>query len=210
MAAKLAGSKKDFEGMQQHLAMIQKAGGDGYEIRSILADLAEAHEDKKTMRAQLEAAYAFDPMQSDPLKGLFDLAKEEKRDADALDILKRVAPLEQHDHDVWRMLLDRLVAAQQWDEVRKWGEGAVYVDVHRPGTHIAYARGLIAGGDHARAIFELESALLCKSNKKDANKEQASAHALLAKELTAVGRKADADTHLAQAKQLDPANDDLK
>jgi tetratricopeptide (TPR) repeat protein len=206
----VAGGKKDYDGMQQHLGTIQKLGGDGYEIRSILADLAEAKEDKKTMRTQLEAAYAFDPMQSEPLKGLFDLAKEEKRDADVIDILKRVAPLEQHDHDVWRMLLDRLVAAQQWDDVRKWGEGAVYVDVHRPGTHINYARGLIAGGDHARAIFELESALLCKSTKKDANKEQASAHALLAKELTAIGKKAEADAHRDQAKQLDPANDDLK
>ena len=33
-----------------------------------------AEEDKVAMRAHFEAAYAFDPMQSEPLKGLFDLA----------------------------------------------------------------------------------------------------------------------------------------
>jgi len=206
IAAKMAAAKKDVDGIAQHLAVIQKAGGDGYEVRMLLANVAEAKEDKAGMRAHFEAAYAFDPMQSEPLKGLFDLAKEDKREADMLDILKRVAPLEQHDHDVWHMLMDRLVAAKSWDEVRQWGEGAVFVDVHRAGTHIAYARGLEAGGDHTRAAFELESALLCKTKPKEA----ATAHALLSRSLRALGKKAEADQHLAEAQKLDPDGEDVK
>ena len=57
------------------LLAIQKAGGDGYTVQMALADLAEAKKDKAAMRAALEAANRFDPSQSDPLKGLIDLAK---------------------------------------------------------------------------------------------------------------------------------------
>ncbi|MFO0671705.1 MAG: hypothetical protein U0235_19090 [Polyangiaceae bacterium] len=67
-----------------------------------LAAAAEARKDKATMRAELMAAHRFDPSQTEPLRGLFDLAREAKDSAAALVALRELAPLEQHDRRVWR------------------------------------------------------------------------------------------------------------
>ncbi len=201
LAAKVALGKKDADRAGKHLAALQALGADGYEVRMLLADIAEAKHDKVAMRGHLEAAYAFDPAQADPLKGLYDLAKADKRDDDALTVLRRLAPLDAHDRDVWRMLMDRLVTAKAWADLRAFGEAAVFVDVHRASTHIAYAQGLAEGGEHARAVFELESALLCKAK----TAEQMAAHALLAQSLKALGRGAEADAHAAESKRIELA-----
>jgi tetratricopeptide (TPR) repeat protein len=69
-----------------------------------------------------------------------------------------------------------------------------------------YARALAALGDHDRAVFEAESALLCEPNAEDA----ATAHAIAAESLVALKRNADAKTHLDEAKRLDPNNAEIK
>src|SRR5579859_6238615 len=79
LAAKLAGANKDREGQGKHLLAIKAAGGDGYAIELALADIAEQKKDKAAQRAALEAAHRFDPTQADALKGLYDLASEDKR-----------------------------------------------------------------------------------------------------------------------------------
>ena len=200
LAAKLG--KDDPAAAATHLAAIQKAGGDGYAIQMALADVAEAKKDKPAMRAALEAAAKFDPSQSDALKGLFDMANEEKRDADALEALKKLAVIEQHDRKLWKMLLDRLVALKQWDEVKRFGDAAIFVDVESAPMHVSYARGLGATGAHDKALFELESAIMCNPPPKEA----AEAHALMAGELVALRNPGEAKKHLAEALRLDPEN----
>jgi tetratricopeptide (TPR) repeat protein len=189
-----------------HLEAIKKAGGDGFQVEMGLAQIAEHQKDKALMRAAYDAAHRFDPSQSEPLKGLYDLAKEDKREADALDDLRQLAQLEQHDRKVWRLLLEKLVETQAWDEAKRVGESAIFVDVESPAIHVAYARALAATGAHDKAAFELESALACDPAPKDA----ATAHALLARELVALRRNADAKGHLAEALRLDPQNADAK
>jgi Tfp pilus assembly protein PilF len=73
-------------------------------------------------------------------------------------------------------------------------------------VHVAYARGLGATGAHDKAIFELESALLCSAPPKDL----ATAHALLATEYVALRNPAEARKQVAEALKLDPANADAK
>jgi tetratricopeptide (TPR) repeat protein len=204
VAAKLA--KGDPNAQGTHLAAIQRAGGDGFVVQMGLADVAEMKKDKAAMRAALEAAARFDPSQSEPLKGLFDLANDDKREADALEVLKKLAVLEQHDRRVWRMLLDRLVAQKKWDDVKRFGEAAIFVDVESAMTHVNYARGLAATGAHDKAVFELESALACNAPPK----ELAAAHALFAQELALLRNPAAAKGHLAEALRLDPENPDAK
>jgi tetratricopeptide (TPR) repeat protein len=204
IAAKLA--KDDPNAMATHLGAIQKAGGDGYLVQMGLADVAEMKKDKAAMRAALEAAHRFDPSQSDPLKGLFDMANEEKREADALEVLKKLAVLEQHDRKVWRMLLDRLTSQKKWDEVKRFGEAAIFVDVESAPMHVSYARALSATGAHDKALFELESALACNAPPK----ELAAAHALMAQELVTMKNPAAAKTHVAEALRLDPDNAEAK
>jgi cellulose synthase operon protein C len=206
VAAKLAASTKDFAGAAAHLEAMRAAGKDGYVVHSLLADLAETKEDKARMRYHLEAAHRWDPSQPEPLKGLFDLANEEKREADAIDALRKLTALEQHDGKAWRMLLEKLVKAKQWDEARRVGEGAVFVDLLGGPTHVLYARALAATGAHDRAVYELDSALAAGMKGKDA----ASVHALLAASQAALGRKAEATKARDKALELDPENADAK
>jgi tetratricopeptide (TPR) repeat protein len=206
MAAKLAGAADDPKGALAHLRAIQHAGGDGYGLEMQIADIDEALKDKAGMKTALETAYKWDPTQSEALKGIYDLAHEDKRDADELYALRKLAPIEQHDRRIWRRLLSALVERKLWNEARKVGESAIYVDVENIDVHTLYARTLQATGAHDKAIYELESALLCEGKPP----ELAMAHALLAKSALATGDKARAKTERDQALQLDPANEEAK
>jgi cellulose synthase operon protein C len=202
LASKLAGGSKDPEGQEKHLRAIKAAGGDGYTIEMALAEIAEEKKDHAGQRASLEAAHRFDPTQPDPLKGLYELAKEDKRDGDALAALREVARLDQHDRPAWAKLLGMLVEGKKWDEARRVGQAAIYVDVESAPVHVGYARALAATGDHETAAFELESALLCESKPE----QKAEAHALLARERLALGDPAAAKTERDAALKLDPKN----
>jgi tetratricopeptide (TPR) repeat protein len=165
-----------------------------------LSEVADARKDRAGSRAALEAAHRFDPTQVDPLRALYDLATAEKRDADALTALREVARLDQHDRRAYRLLLGTLVASKRWDEARRVGQAAIYVDVESAEIHVDYARALSAGGDHAGASFELESALLCD----DKPDKHAVVLALLAAERLALGDAAGARARRDEALKLDP------
>lgn len=207
VSAKLALAKKDTDSADKHLDAMRSAGKDGFVVHMLLADIAEAREDKAKMRYHLEAAHRLDPSQIDPLKGLLELTHEAKdpasaptKDADELALLRKLTQLEQHDKKIWRMLLEKLVATKQWDEARRVGESAIFVDVTGGPTHVLFARALQARGAHDEAAFELETALL--TTMKD--KEKARAHALLAQSLAALKKTAEAKKHRDAALDLDP------
>ncbi|WP_437591861.1 tetratricopeptide repeat protein [Sorangium sp. So ce1000] len=143
-------------------------GHDGYVVRMKLADLAELKKDTAKMKANLEAASRQDPTQAEPLQGLYDLARRQKDAAGELSALRRLALLDQHDRRVWRRLLRLLVERGAWEEARKVGEGAIFVDVANPEIHRLYARALARTGRHVSAIYELNSALLAGSKPGDA------------------------------------------
>jgi predicted Zn-dependent protease len=206
LLSKLASSDKNFDEQEKQLSAIKSAGGDGYTIEMALSEVAGARHDAAREKAALEAARRFDPTQVEALRGLYDLASEEKRDADALDALRAVARVDQHDRRVWLLLLDRLVLAKQWDEARKVGEAALYVDVESAAMHVDYARALSATGEHVMAAFELESALLCEATAE----EKAEAHALLARERLSLGDANGARQHREEALRLDPQNADAR
>ncbi len=203
LAFRFAG--KDAEAAMKELTALQTYGGDGFFIRTQLAILAKKKKDKDEYKKQLEAAYRFDPTQVEVLGSLFDIAKDDDRDGDMLDIERKVAMLDQHDPKVWGWLLKRLVDGQMWDEAKKVGEGAIFVAVYDEHVHINYGRALAATGDHDRAIFEYESALLCQPNNEDA----ATANALEAASLAAQKKTTEAKAKLDEAKRLDPNNAEI-
>jgi tetratricopeptide (TPR) repeat protein len=206
LAMKLAAVSHDSATMESHLvALRQEPGGDGYTTQMAMAELAKLKHDKAALRSALEAAARFDPSQSEPLKILFELYSEEKRDADVLDVLRKWTRLEQHDRRAWRALLDRLVEAKKWDEAAAVGESAIFVDVESAGIHTGYARALSALKKHPRATFELESALACNPPPKEA----AEVHALLAAEMLKA-HDPSARSHRDEALRLDPDNADAR
>jgi tetratricopeptide (TPR) repeat protein len=142
-------------------------GNDGYAIRMKAADIAEHKKDTASEKQNLEAAHKLDPTQVEPLQGLFDLAHKANDKAGELWALSRLAMLDQHSRKVWNMLLERLLEAGEWEEARKVGEGAMFVDVHNWKTHRMYARALARTGRFSSAVFELNSALVCKPKPKD-------------------------------------------
>ncbi|MEO8874177.1 MAG: hypothetical protein ABI461_01210, partial [Polyangiaceae bacterium] len=148
-----------------HLNTLKQNGHDGFAVEMGIAEIAEQKKDAKAQRAALENAYHYDPSQPDSLRDLVGLAKQEKRTADELDLLKKLVVMDPHNRPAWRSLMQKLVEAKSWSEARMFGEAAMFVDVENAGTHIAYAQALAAGGNHAQAKFELESALAC--NPKD-------------------------------------------
>jgi Tfp pilus assembly protein PilF len=202
VASKLAGATHDFERQETHLSAVKAAGGDGYAVEMGLAEVAEARKDRVASRVALEAAHRFDPTQVDPLRALYDLASTDKRDADALVALREVARLDQHDRRAYRLLLGTLVSSRQWDEAKRVGQAALYVDVESAEIHVDYARALAATGDHVTAAFELESALLCEAKPP----ERATTLALLAGERLALGDPASAHARRDEALKLDPDN----
>jgi Tfp pilus assembly protein PilF len=206
LAAKIADKEKDPALQERHLQAMRAAGGDGMVVQMELADVAEAKKDKAAMRHALESAHRWDPSKSEPLKGLFDLAKDEKREGDAVEILLKLSKLEQHDARVWRLLLEKMVEAKRWDDARRVGESAIYVDVLHPQTHVLYARALAAGAQHDRALYELDSALQGKLAAKDA----ATARALKAASLHALGRTAEAVKERDAALQADPQSSEAR
>ncbi len=206
VAAQLARGDKDLNGAKTHLDTMRSTGHDGYVVHSLLADIAEEQKNDAGMRYHLEAAHRLDPSQSEPLKGLFDLATQSKREGDALAALEKLAQLEQHDRKVWRLLLEKLVAAKRWDDARRIGESAIFVDILGLQTHTLYARALSAQNAHDKAAYELETAVLCAGKPP----EKATAHALLAQELVALKRNADAKKQLDEALKLDPENAEAK
>ena len=202
LAAKIAASNKDIDGQASHLSAIRAARGDGYTVEMALAEVAEGRHDASAQRAALEAAHRFDPTQAEALRGLFDLAVAQKREADALGALREIVRLDQHDRRAYAMLLGKLVSAQLWDEAKRVGEAAIYVDLQSAAVHTDYARALAATGSHDAAAFELGSALLCDAKPE----EKATAHALLARELLTLGDAARARAERDEALKLDPAN----
>jgi tetratricopeptide (TPR) repeat protein len=199
LMAKLSLAKKDPDGAVKHLEAIRSAGGDGYKIQMALADLAEKKEDAAGVRAHLEAAWRFDPRQGEPLQGLYDLAKEEKRFQDEIPILRKLAPLDQHDGKVWALLLDKLVEHEQWDEAKSVGEAAVFAAVGFPTVHVNYGKALAKKGELAKALYEFESATLCQG-KPDT---MAKAHAAWAAALLEQKNVAEAKKHRDEALKLD-------
>ncbi len=162
MSAKIALYEGHPSVARQHLEAMIRAGHEGYAPEMMLADLAEPLADKSEFRFRLESAHRWDPSEPLPLRGLFKLAEHEHRDAEALQALRELSALDQHDRQAWTLLLDRLVRAELWAEARRAGEGALFVDVASAKVHILYARALSELGNHAQAAFELESALLCE------------------------------------------------
>ncbi len=167
MKLKLAFREKNLAEAERIIAKMIADGHDGYALRMKAADIAELKKDDARAKANLEAAYKLDPTQVEPLQSLFDLAHKKKDDAGELWALSRLSLLDQHDRKIWGMLLQRLVDKGRWEEAAKVGESALFVDVANPKVHRLYARALARTGRFISAVYELNSALVCKPRAKE-------------------------------------------
>ena len=159
---RMAIREKDATEADRLVAKMIADGNDGYAVRLKAADLAQHRQDVPGEKKNLEAAFKLDPTQVEPLQGLYDLAHKQNDKDGELWALSRIARLDQHDRKVYNLLLERLVERGDWEEARKVGESAMFVDVQNPKTHRLYARALARTGRFLSAVYELNSALVCK------------------------------------------------
>jgi Tfp pilus assembly protein PilF len=204
LAAKIAA--KDPAEVERRARIILDGGHDGYDVRMLLSEVAEAKKDKAAYRHALESAHRLDASRPDPLKGLLELALEDKREGDVLPLLRKLAMLEQHDARIWRAYTDKLVEAKAWDELVEQGEAAIFVDVERPDVHLDYARGLLEKGRFTQAEFEIESARATKAPPK----AMSAVELVTARLRLAQGKKDLAQKAKDEAIKLDPENAEAK
>jgi cellulose synthase operon protein C len=164
---RIAMRKKDLAEAERLINKMIADGNDGYTVRMKAADIAEFKKDDARTKSSLEAAWKLDPTQVEPLQGLYDLAHKKKDAAGEIWALERLAPLDQHSRKVWGTLLSLLVEKGRWADAVKVGEGALFVDVASPKIHRLYARALARTGRFLSAIYELNSALICKPKPKE-------------------------------------------
>lgn len=137
-------------------------GIDSYPMRLVLAEVAKGARDRVGMRRHLEAAVRLDPGQREAREKLAELATQENRDDDALAQIVEIARLDQHDREASRVVMDKLAAAGRWQDVRTFGEMAQFLDpLHAP-MHVGLARAYERLGRRDEAIYELETAKLCR------------------------------------------------
>jgi cellulose synthase operon protein C len=206
LQARLWSKNREHERARRELSDMVRMGSDGYGVRMLLADLATSGGDTAAARENFRIAHEFDPTMAEPLQSLYDIDHLAKRDAAALDWLRKLVRIDQHDRKAHRLLLEELLARKEYTEARSAGEAALFVDVENHRIHSMYAAALSHTGDHARAIFELESAVLCSPPPADAAK----IHVRLAEEHIAVGNRAKARAEAAEALRIDPNDADAK
>jgi tetratricopeptide (TPR) repeat protein len=170
-----------------------------------LASVAQASSDVAQAKAALEAARRFDPTQSDPVQKLALLAAHSGDKNAELELLRKLAELEQHDPRVYKRLLTLLVEKKAFAEARTVGEAAIYADLEGLETHVLFAQALSETGQLPRAVFELESALLCPGEPR----EYAEVHIRLAELQLKSKNRARATHHAREAQRLDPNNPKL-
>jgi tetratricopeptide (TPR) repeat protein len=171
---------------------------DGYAVRMRAADIAELDDDKDEMKKQFFKAFRFDSSQAEPLQALYDLANKSKDTQGQLWALRELAKLDQHDRRVWRRLLKMLLKRGKWEEARKVGESAIFVDVANPELHWLYGRALARTGRHVSAIYEMNSAIIAGAPPPLANKVYTS----MAKGYSKMGKKAFADQATTYAEHM--------
>jgi tetratricopeptide (TPR) repeat protein len=158
--------------------------------------------DEAGAKGALEAAVRFDPTQASPQYALADLAEKSGDLPAEMTALRALCSLEQHEPKVYQRLLQRLVDSGSFEEAVKVGEAAIYADVSGLSTHVLFAEALANTKQRERAIFELESAVLCPGTPA----ELAEAQARLAELYLSAGKRQQAKEHAGAARVLDPKN----
>ncbi|HEX4478337.1 MAG TPA: tetratricopeptide repeat protein, partial [Polyangiaceae bacterium] len=188
-------TRNDRPGAYEALNALLAAGHDGYGVRMALADVAPSAAERI---AALDAARKLDPTESSPLRALIEIYAALKDEDRQIELLRSLVLLEENDGDAYDRLLELLIARKGFDEAKRVGQAAVYVDIESPKTHRLYAEALAGAGDAKGARFELESAVLCAGEPA----ELALAQRELADVLEKAGDRAGASAHRKAAIDL--------
>ena len=164
LAGQVALEQRQVDVALAHAKSLVELGQDGYGTQVRLAEAHGGRNDTAEARKALEAAHAFDPTQAEPLMGLARIARV-TGDADAeIAALSKLGKLEQHGADIFARLFELLTAKGRFQDIVALGEAALWADLSNFDVHYLLAGALAKTGQQKRALFELESAVLCDAS----------------------------------------------
>ena len=175
---------------------------DSFDIRTRLAQIAKEAGDLAEFEKQMCAAKALDPERSYPYQELYAYYDSKGRTAEALVELEHYAILEQMQLAPVKQLVTEYAAMSRWDKVRTYGELAMYLSPGDGEILLALARAYGELGQHDRAAFTYDSALLSQPPLR----RPALAHIGRARAFLAMGDKPKARAALKDAMKTEPEN----
>ena len=180
------------------LEKLLASGADGFLVQMMRAEIAQQRKQQSVAVLAWRSAHIFDPLAERPLRSLAQLATAKKDKTEAISLLSKLVKIDQSDAVSYRTLMALLLEAKRPQEAASLGEAAVYLDMEGMSTHRLYGTALESLGRRREALFEWESALLCRGDVA----EKAEVHRLLAKLLSQLGRPQDAAKQLKAAESL--------
>jgi Tfp pilus assembly protein PilF len=146
---------------KEKLLALVAAGGDGYDARMQLAQLAIEDKDWKTAEKELARAKTLDPERSEPYAILAELYFKNNREDEALVELEGYARIEQMEYGPVKKLVDKYAARGAWAKVVELGEIGVMINPYDPDLHLALGDAYLALKKYDDAVWAFDSALLC-------------------------------------------------
>jgi Tfp pilus assembly protein PilF len=180
------------------------AGGDGFEgfeTRLALGKGALSRKDLKEAQRHLNAAKQLDPEKGHPYALLAKAYEKQKKIDKVIDELKGLARLEQQSFGMVAKLVSLLAKKKDYKALRTYGEMAYYINPASIKLHTHLAEAFTASApkpDLTRAIWHLETALLCQP------KKPADLHVKLARLHLRRGDRRRAKNQLDRALKADP------
>ncbi|MGE0784407.1 MAG: tetratricopeptide repeat protein [Sandaracinaceae bacterium] len=175
LGAQLAWSRRDPRTAAADLRLLRADGHDGYVIRMVEGRAAMARRDGDTAAEAFAAASRIDPERPEAWRDLLELLGDREPQARLL-ALRHLVDIDQHDREANFALLQAYAEAEDWANVREYGERAVYTDPLRSEARRLYAEGLIRS-DAREAIAQAEAALTLEPSSEAAQATLARARA---------------------------------
>jgi tetratricopeptide (TPR) repeat protein len=201
--ARVALAQGDVSTAERSLLGIVESGADGYSLRMLLARGAFERGSIQLALQHAQAAVRFDADRPDAHKLLLELAGKLNDDTLALQALRALAELDQHDSALHIAYLAVLVRNKAWDDVIHEGETALFVAPEEPSVHFNLGQGYVEREAYARGLVELDRALALGYPK------PGNVRLVRAKALLGLGRRAAALRELKQARALDEGLEQL-
>ncbi len=160
LTAELTLRAGDAPGARARYLELVGEGIDSYDIRTRLAQIAEAMGDAKEVERQLCAAKALDPERTYPYEALYGLYDGQGRTAEALAELEHYAMLEQMMLGPAKTLVKAHAKLGNWAKVRTFGELAVFINPFDAEIQLELGKAYVELKDGAKAVFAYDTALL--------------------------------------------------
>jgi len=180
-------------------------GHDSFDLRSRLAQIAQAEGKIDEMVRQLCAAKRLDPERSYPYQELAQLYEHQGKTEQALAELEQYAIIEQMQLAPVKQLVFDYAKLGRWAKVRTYGELATYINPADGEMLLTLGKAYLELKQPDRALYTFDSALIAQP----ALRRPALGHLGRARALAALGQKAKAKQALQQAQKTEPENGEV-